>query len=63
MMHLLYFKTHWSADEAQTVLTFLDELKTLIEQTYGEEIAALHRARRSSAAEWGVPNSDNQPPF
>jgi hypothetical protein len=30
--------THWEADEALSVIEFLDELKELLWLTYGEEI-------------------------
>jgi hypothetical protein len=38
MMRLSILKTHWTPEEAQTVLTFLDELRDTLWQNYGNDI-------------------------
>ena len=38
MMKLSYLKTHWTPEEAHTILSFLDELRDTLWQTYGSEI-------------------------
>lgn len=35
--------THWTADEADTVVTLLDELRDALWQTYGDEIIEMRR--------------------
>ena len=36
--------THWDADEAYSVISFLDELRDLLWVTYGEEIIERHQS-------------------
>lgn len=36
--------THWSADEAYTVIAFLDELRDQLWETYGEQINEMFHA-------------------
>ena len=38
-MPLSYLKTHWTPEEAHTILIFLDELRDVIWQSYGDDIA------------------------
>lgn len=38
MMKLSYLKTHWTPEEAKTVLIFLEELQLIISNAYGNEI-------------------------
>lgn len=38
MMKLSYLKTHWTPEEAKTVLIFLEELQQIISNAYGNEI-------------------------
>lgn len=49
-MKLTYLKTYWNAAEAETVITFLDELKEVIWTVYGEHITEMHRAAENHAA-------------
>ena len=37
-MKLTQLKTHWNADDAYTVISFLDELRDVIWDTYGDDI-------------------------
>lgn len=37
-MKLMQLKTHWNADEAHAVISFLDELRELLWATYGDDI-------------------------
>jgi hypothetical protein len=39
--------THWDADQAHTVITFLDELRDQLCEIYGDEIAEMRRAASS----------------
>lgn len=36
-------RTHWEAEEAWTVIEFLDELRDLLWQTYGDQITDMLR--------------------
>jgi len=40
-MKLSQLKTHWNADDAHTVITFLDELRDVIWATYGDDIVEM----------------------
>jgi hypothetical protein len=40
-MKLTQLKTHWTAADAHTVITFLDELRDLIWATYGDDIVEM----------------------
>jgi len=42
-MKTLRITTHWSADQAEDIYTLLDDLKTAIWQSYGEDIVTMHR--------------------
>ncbi len=37
-MRITYLPTYWEAQEALSVITFLDELRDLLWASYGEEI-------------------------
>jgi len=43
-MKTLRFATHWTAEEADCMLQFIDELKSILWQQYGDEIVDMHRA-------------------
>lgn len=43
-MKLTQLRTYWNAGDASIVLEFLDELKELLWETYGDEIIEMHRA-------------------
>jgi hypothetical protein len=36
--------THWDADQAHTVITFLDELRDQLCEIYGDQIVEMRRA-------------------
>ena len=42
-MKITRLTTHWTADEADTVLAFLDELRDTLWECYGEQIIAMRR--------------------
>ena len=48
-MKLSQIKTHWTADEAYLVISFLDELRDLVWESYGDEIIAAEQARVDEA--------------
>jgi len=50
-MKLSYFKTHWTPDEAHSMLMFLDELRDLIWQSYGSEITEFLQTQCQTEAE------------
>lgn len=39
-----HLPTHWNADEADTVIAFLDQLRDALWATYGDEIIAMRQA-------------------
>ncbi len=42
-MKITRLTTYWTADQADTVVAFLDELRDLLWETYGEQIIEMHR--------------------
>ena len=44
MMSKLRFTAYWSAEEAETIMAFLDELKETIALTYEVELREMHQA-------------------
>ena len=44
-----HLPTHWNADEAYTVIAFLDLLRDLLWETYGDDITAMLRDRSSTS--------------
>lgn len=59
-MRLSMLKTHWTPEEAHTVLTFLDELRDTLWQNYGDDIVEHARQEyvTSRAAEEEVDKKD-----
>ncbi len=43
-MKLTQLTTYWDADDAHTVITFLDELRDILWATYGEDIIDMLQA-------------------
>ena len=43
-MRITRLTTYWNAEEADTVITFLDELKNLLWEVYGEQITDMRRS-------------------
>ena len=42
-MKTVKITTHWTAEQAADIYLLLDELKSLIWQSYGEDIVKMHR--------------------
>lgn len=42
-MKILKLAVYWNAGDAQLVLGFLDDLRDLLVDTYGDEIVEMHR--------------------
>ena len=42
-MKTLRMTTHWTTEQAEDMFTLLDDLKTAIWQSYGEDIVTMHR--------------------
>ena len=47
-MRITRLTTYWNAEQAETVITFLDELKDLLWEVYGEEITDMRRRASES---------------
>ncbi|MCG5526525.1 hypothetical protein LRB11_16605 [Ectothiorhodospira haloalkaliphila] len=60
-----HLPTHWDADEAYTVIAFLDLLRDQLWETYGEEITAMLQDAGTAhpKARQTTPNFDDEPPF
>ena len=42
-MKTLRITTHWTTEQAEDMYTLLDDLKSAIWQSYGEDIVTMHR--------------------
>jgi len=42
-MKTLRITTYWTTEQAEDMFTLLDDLKTAIWQSYGEDIVTMHR--------------------
>ncbi len=42
-MNTIRLRTYWDADDAHLVISFLDELRDLLWESYGDEIKAMHQ--------------------
>ncbi len=42
-MKILKLTTYWDAADAQLIISFIDELRDLLVDTYGDEIVDMHR--------------------
>jgi len=47
-MRLSQLRTHWTADDAHLILSFLDELKDVVWATYGAEIIEQQRKNQTT---------------
>ncbi|MGD8594042.1 MAG: hypothetical protein PVF82_14515 [Gammaproteobacteria bacterium] len=56
-MKFTQLTTYWNAEEAYTVIEFLDRLRDLLWATYGEEIVAMLKAESENN-----PDSDESDP-
>jgi len=63
MMKLMQIKSHWTPDEAHSLLTWLDELRDTIWQTYGQDIIEYHQKERLHQKHNLSENDNNENPF
>jgi hypothetical protein len=42
-MKIMKLPTYWEPDDAQLIISFLDDLRDLLVDTYGDEIIEMHR--------------------
>lgn len=42
-MKAIKLTVHWDAADAQLIISFIDELRDLLVDTYGDEIVDMHR--------------------
>ncbi len=42
-MNVTHLRTYWTTDEAATAIDFLDNLRDVLWETYGEQIIQMHR--------------------
>ena len=42
-MKTLRITTHWTTEQAEDIYTLLDDLKSAVWQSYGEDIVTMHR--------------------
>ena len=42
-MNVTRLRTYWTTDEAATAIDFLDNLRDVLWETYGEQIIQMHR--------------------
>jgi hypothetical protein len=45
-----HFRTHWNADEAHSIIAFLDELRDSLWETYKADIIEYHIENQSEIA-------------
>ena len=48
-MRLTQLTTYWNADDANTVIDFLDELRDVLWASYGDEIIEMRQAASQSS--------------
>lgn len=51
MMKFCHLRTHWTPEQAEAVIEFLDELKEVIWTVYAEDICRLHHELRTEREE------------
>ena len=51
MMRFMHLKSHWSPEDAHTMLSLLDELRDAIWQAYGDDIMAHCRQEQSHSTD------------
>lgn len=44
-MKVIKLTVYWDAADAQLIISFIDELRELLVDTYGDEIVEMHRQR------------------
>jgi hypothetical protein len=64
MMHKLLLTTHWTTDEAEIILSFIDELREVVLAGYEAEVQTDHHLKNEATEEQGeTKNSSNRIPF
>jgi len=66
MMSKLLFTAYWTAEEAETIMAFLDELKETIARTYEVELFEMHQAeceRNAKSEEHVTIDFNDEDPF
>ena len=58
-MRLTQLKTHWNADEAETIIDFLDDLRNVIVTTYAQEIKEARQKRTDGHDDYNRENIDD----
>lgn len=58
-MKLTKITTHWSAADAHMMISFLDELKDALWDTYGEDIIKVHQAEQVQGNQTGSMEEDD----
>jgi len=63
MMKFMQFKSHWTPEEAHTLLTFLDDFRDTLWQNYGHEIIEYCRQQQINEHDFSVEFEDDVIPF
>ncbi|MBL4868091.1 MAG: hypothetical protein JKY67_17135 [Pseudomonadales bacterium] len=58
-MRLTQLKTHWNADEAETIIDFLDDLRDVIVTSYAQEIKEEKQKRTDGQDDYNRENIDD----
>lgn len=61
MSKLTYLKTHWTPEDAHSILSLLDELRDVLWNTYGNDIIECHQKQHLN--ESAVNDSKQVDPF
>lgn len=65
-MKLMQLKTHWNAEDAYAVISFLDELRDLLWATYGDDIIEMLQdatSHHATSSESGTPELNDEIDF
>lgn len=63
MMKLSYLKTHWTPEEAHTILSFLDDVRDTLWRTYSSDIVNYYHQQHIEEKETLSDFEDNNIPF
>lgn len=63
MMKLSYLKTHWTPEEAHTILSFLDDVRDTLWRTYGSDMVDHDHQQHIEEQETLSNFEDNNIPF
>ena len=58
-MRLTQLKTHWNADEAETIIDFLDDLRDVLLTSYAQEIKDEKQKRSNDHDDYNRENIDD----